>query len=238
MQDVNLKAIQFAVFFATLNLNDRINFVSEINKVTSNTFDGEPLLIPLPSDAPPEFPRIILKSKDEKLNLNISLGRIDLIFENKTAENLEVNEMFKSLSKLNKYIYDLVIKNFSGTINRLGLIITFNSNKLNLTTVKNFINNDSVDSKNNEEVNINLFARNKIKEFDTNNWTRITGQSHDQNRPGFVIMDDINIRQDKLANLNSEVTEKFFSEVFKANIENIKKYVTDNYNSSKRSPTK
>lgn len=43
-----------------------------------DTLDGDPIALPIPADAPPEVPRLVLANKDQSLRFDISLRRADV----------------------------------------------------------------------------------------------------------------------------------------------------------------
>lgn len=45
-----------------------------------NIFDGDPIMLPLPADAPVEIPRITLESKDKKHKLETAINPVITIF--------------------------------------------------------------------------------------------------------------------------------------------------------------
>jgi hypothetical protein len=50
----------------------------ELLQIKPGMFDGDPVVLPLPSDAPPELPRIILQDKTGSLKLEVAPLRINL----------------------------------------------------------------------------------------------------------------------------------------------------------------
>ena len=64
----------------------------------SDVFDGSPLSIPIPPDAPPEIPRIILESADKKYKLEVAHARVNLFrFRQEDDEQISIND-FNSLA--------------------------------------------------------------------------------------------------------------------------------------------
>lgn len=65
----------------------------ELLQIRPGMFDGDPVALPLPSDAPPELPRIILQDKTGSLKLEVSPLRINFhrIKINKD-DNININD--------------------------------------------------------------------------------------------------------------------------------------------------
>ena len=64
---INDLSIQTAFFTPGLIFSDKLSLSAQLIKESGNIFDGDPIMLPIPPEAPPEFPRMILKSKDENI---------------------------------------------------------------------------------------------------------------------------------------------------------------------------
>ncbi|MER1958862.1 MAG: hypothetical protein ABS942_15875 [Solibacillus sp.] len=70
--------VQLAMFFETPeNRPDKL--ANKIEDVVKDVFDQMPNIIPLPSEAPPEIPRVIMQSSDGVFTCNIGSNRVDFI---------------------------------------------------------------------------------------------------------------------------------------------------------------
>lgn len=58
-------------------------------------FDGDPMVLPLPPDVPPEVPRIVLTDSGDTMRLQIAVSRSDL-FLRRQATSLDVNGFVES----------------------------------------------------------------------------------------------------------------------------------------------
>lgn len=89
--------LQVALFFQAPESRPDIHY-GPINSDMGNLFDGMPQIIPLPLEAPHEIPRVTLRSGNDRYNCNIAASRIDLIFNEVGAPELEWPEITKDFS--------------------------------------------------------------------------------------------------------------------------------------------
>ncbi|MFH1360664.1 MAG: hypothetical protein ABIJ41_06460 [Candidatus Omnitrophota bacterium] len=82
--------------------------------------NGNPVLLPLPEDAPKEIPRIILSSGDGKLKLEIANSRVNF-FRFRKESDTEID--FPSFLELNLSIVKDYIECTSAKIGRIALVI-------------------------------------------------------------------------------------------------------------------
>jgi len=53
--DFHVSSLQTAIFIPNLDLSNKIGFINQLNKETDNLFDGDPIILPIPNDAPLKF---------------------------------------------------------------------------------------------------------------------------------------------------------------------------------------
>jgi hypothetical protein len=123
--EAKIKKIQTVFFTRNFNIpNDvfKASFLTRLNGYSSQIFNGQPQMLPIPNDAPQEFPRFILSSSDNMFNCNISLLRTD-IFYNIPDLATESNEQLLEKQKTNSQnIFSFLIREGIG-VNRIGFII-------------------------------------------------------------------------------------------------------------------
>lgn len=214
-----------ALFFSSINLTKKLDLASSL-KTSISALDGDPLIMPIPDDAPSDIPRIILTSKNKEYSLNLSPKRVDFFYNNLSSKSTTYDNFTKEMIKTIKIIDETLRTNHSATINRLGLIVDFELDKKNaIRYAKDFFNKSFVFKDNLLEEQIHLLNR-EIKEgFRFNNWIRIIAQTHNEKMPKVIISNDINtlVREDKTFS-NVEVN-KFYTQMLKYVTENITPYV-------------
>src|SRR3989344_5126864 len=160
-----IQSVQIALFLATVDLTDRLLVASKINKKLDNFFNGQPVLLPIPNDAPPEIPRIILKTRDEEFSLQISASRVDLFFRNATNKDIKYQEVFVKLKTMLNVFSECIIGDFTASVNRLGIIVNALPSGLTVKNIQDFFNNDNISVNDKEEIQISLLNKEKIGDF-------------------------------------------------------------------------
>lgn len=118
-----LQQLQTALFTPGINLTKPIDIAQGLISATGTLFDGQPIILPIPPDAPPEVPRIIVKNSSDTYTCNVSQNRIDFIFTEKGMFRSMRDESDKFLNHLLSLI-ELLKSNLKITITRAGTIAT------------------------------------------------------------------------------------------------------------------
>lgn len=221
----SIKNARIAFFLASINLTDKLELANSLKK-SLVILDGDPLIMPIPDDAPSEIPRIILRSKSEEYALNVAPQRIDFFFNNKEQKRGLYDDFTKEMLKKIKIIEEVVTQKFSANINRLGLIIDMSLQKDD--AIKYILNYFSEAFKHKEDLlegQIHIFNREAVDSFDVNNWIRIIAQKHDKKKSDILVSNDINTVIEDGKSYSSEEINKFYSSMLKYVTENIKHYV-------------
>lgn len=119
--------IQTAFFAPGLVLSDKLIQSSEIIKETGSLFNGDPIILPIPNDAPAEFPRMILKSKDERYILEIKSSRIDFIVKDEKSDKSQKNYatlFIKDYQNKLQSVSSAIMSIFKAKIVRLGYVLS------------------------------------------------------------------------------------------------------------------
>lgn len=112
-----------SVFYASLNLQNKLELASILHNETKIVFDGEPIILPLPDDAPSEIPRIILTSKDNEHKCHISKERVEFIYSNEANPDREVSELREQFLVTLGDIAKVVKSSWKAEVYRLGFVI-------------------------------------------------------------------------------------------------------------------
>lgn len=72
-----IQNIQSVLFIENFAFRNKLRIATRINEVVDNLFDGDPTMLDIPPNAPPEIPRIQLKDSKPIYSLNFSPTRID-----------------------------------------------------------------------------------------------------------------------------------------------------------------
>lgn len=124
--DFKLVKLQVALFVRGLDIAkyDKYLVISELKDKVGDVFDAEPLALPFPPDAPPEIPRIVLRSNDGKFICNIALNRVDIL-RNVPPQGLEETEDLFAVHRSQTERIFAYLKEKGVVINRVGLTGSF-----------------------------------------------------------------------------------------------------------------
>jgi len=201
------------LFSGQINRPDIV--ASTINDEFPELFDGVPLNLPLPPDAPPEIISSQLKSSNEKWKLSISKVRLDLVrqLENKEDEinTRDLENMLKIIllcfDKIKEQLVDVNrIVNLANYMILEENPVEFIQEKL---SVKKFLKTKDLKIRFNQQESLN-------DNFNINNISIIENgklkkeEIGDINKEIILIQRDINTRHDMLQNFPKENVNKFF----------------------------
>lgn len=123
--ETKIRKIQTAIFtrnFQIANDYERAQLLLDLKSATCDTFNGDPVLIPIPNDAPLDIPRIILNSSDKAYACNIALNRTDIFYN--VSDDSEINlDVLLQAQKDNSLKLFSFLKSKDAIINRVGFVV-------------------------------------------------------------------------------------------------------------------
>ncbi len=181
---MKLTKLHFALFYSSLNISNKLQLATQISEKTGK-FDGEPLILPVPEDAPSDVPRIILKDSIESLQLVISKSRTDFPIKIE-ADFSEFSPIATSYIDVIQSVYNIM----KPTLVKLGIVLEFSDLKDDSIDYisKNFLKEKI------EKEEINLATRDivQIDDKKTNVWFRIQNNPDDKDNKSIIYTFDIN----------------------------------------------
>jgi hypothetical protein len=91
MSEISLVQLQFVLFFDSIE-NRPDKFINRVDDALDGIFDQMPTILPIPQDAPPEVPSVIMQSSNGVYTCNIARTRIDLIVNyGNSGQSVSVN---------------------------------------------------------------------------------------------------------------------------------------------------
>lgn len=101
-----------SLFTPELNIGRTSTFIDLFRAAAGEILDGDVLSLPVPQDAPPSIPRVVLKSASNEWTAQVSLERTDIFFHRQG--NLEVQ-----IPKSDKFV-EVAIRIFESFLNGIG----------------------------------------------------------------------------------------------------------------------
>ncbi|MDY6833448.1 MAG: hypothetical protein SVY53_01430 [Chloroflexota bacterium] len=104
-----LQQIQVVLFSPEIAIPDKLKLAHCINEATSGQFNGDPMILPIPDDAPQEIPRIQLRSKDGQHILSVTKIRLDYVLQSPgdhDSLSLPDTDLFERIAAILLYMKD------------------------------------------------------------------------------------------------------------------------------------
>jgi len=128
-----IEAIQTVFFLKDFLIKDdyeKSKVLIYLKENLGNIFDNELVSIPIPNDAPPEFPRFVMNSKNQWFSCDISLNKVNVLFNvisDIEKKQNELNDLPENQKKISIGIFNFIkeLENIIGKkviINRIGFI--------------------------------------------------------------------------------------------------------------------
>jgi len=166
---------QCAKFFnpmLSLDKTEKIDLLEKVNGKCGAILDGEPVVLPVPPDGPPDIPRFQLNSKDNAYRYGISLVRSDLSFHQIDEPNSQITDVSIDLLKFEKELLNIYVQEKSWKITRLALIVDYVAELEDKTS--EFIMNNFLKQKDSySSVELSLLKKGAINGHNINRWFRI-----------------------------------------------------------------
>jgi len=109
--------------FSTFDLTDSLETAKSLRTKIIDKLDGEPVILPVPSDAPSGIPRILLNSKDGKYTCYLSNMRLDLSFSEPGLPKYRLDELRNEYLSLVSNTLDVVKDQWKSKISAFGITV-------------------------------------------------------------------------------------------------------------------
>jgi len=94
--------LQGSIFTPDLSISNSLPILNIISKLLPDELNSRPIALPIPQDAPANFPRIQFTSENERFRVSMSLERTDFVV---TSSPIEERKQFKR-NKLSEILAD------------------------------------------------------------------------------------------------------------------------------------
>ena len=190
-----IASIQCSIFTPSFSFQQAA-FLAYLLEHWGEKFDGSPTSIPLPDNAPPEIPSIILTSNDNSLKMNVSRQRTDISW-NRTSS--EVNPDVRAVvDEMNDILRD-IIKDQVVSADRLAFILNRFAPVEDTAKVlaAHFCKDEWLTTvlKQPEHFELHVLKRHALAtgQFNVNNWFRVrTGRLVADSKSAVLVQQDIN----------------------------------------------
>jgi len=205
-----IQNIQGVLFIENFAFRNKLEVASKINDAVNNLFDGDPVMLDLPPEVPPEIPRIQLKSSNAVHSLNFSPVRIDFFYNEqgkpeKTLDSLADNYLkyLFSIAGLIKVAYNLGVPRIALVLKVLGEMEAGS----NLFVYKKFLGENHF-FKDASALEIHALEKTTMKDYHINRWFRMRTTGSAGNTLSIEI--DVNTIPERHADFELEKIKDFY----------------------------
>jgi len=200
--------VQSSWFLNGLGSVDRLELAKKLTEASQNAFDGDPAIIPLPNEVPIEAPIIILKSKDDTLQLNVAHTRVDF-FSKPPALRTEGHQLLLPLDKLGAIVDVLSL---SSVVLRQAIISLWASQPSEGGAAyisRYYLQPDSLVT-NAASAEVHLLHKVHVANIASNRWTRLRSLSTSDSKDDLLtILIDINSVPAKTQTFDRRTSSEF-----------------------------
>ncbi len=208
-----IQNIQSALFIENFAFRNKISIVSRINEAVDNLFDGDPTILPIPSDAPPEIPRIILNDSKSNYSLKFSPIRLDFLYDDSKKPEKVLDALKNDYFKYLFNIVALVTDEYHLTVPRAALVIKAVSEIERGSKIfiqERFLGNNPF-FKDTSKLEIHALKKTTINGYDINRWFRIRTAAAPTGEDNLLSVEiDINTLKEKPMDLSLQGIKDFF----------------------------
>ena len=209
------------VLFGLVDVRDPLRIGNQVRSAAGALFDGDPLVLPLPSDAPSEIPRIVVKSKDARYSCNVSGARVDFFYREKEPSQKWIDlrdEYHRHLLAISQ----TVVETLRTSITRLGSIVEFYvpiGVSPSVAMRQAYLKEGILPGE--SQIQLGVLHRQSWETIEINRWIRLTGK---EGESALRVVVDINTIPEKKYDFDVDSIESFYNRVssfFVADLEKI-----------------
>ena len=168
-----LRSLQSVLFTTPYAIERKLEFSSEFIKRTKKIFTSDPTISTAPKNAPPQMPRIEIKSPDQSHVAQFSNNRITFHYQDTQNRRIPLNNVFPTFSdNLGRQI-QCIMEFLNPRVVRLGFIVRmitdlgYSANRfLSEECLKD---NPFPDA---HEINLGILYKTNMRDFSINRWIR------------------------------------------------------------------
>jgi hypothetical protein len=208
-----IQNIQGVLFIENFAFRNKLDIASKINEAVNNLFDGDPIMLDLPPEAPLEIPRIQLKDSKTMFSLNFSPTRIDFFYNERGKPEKTLDILSDDYLKYLFNIVKLIKGEYHLGVPRIALVLkTLNEVEAesNLFVLEKFLGGNPF-FKSASSLEIHALEKTTMKDYHINRWLRIkTGIGFPVNEKALSVEIDINTTPEKEVDFDLEKIKGFY----------------------------
>jgi len=227
--DLRLQRLRTALFLRSIDMSRKLGLAQDVISAAANLLDADPVLLPIPDDAPPEFPRVIFKNEDGNVSFSLSLNRADFSIQYKAD-----GSVFSDQGVFEQYVSSLmsvilpIVESHKASFKRIGLIFDLLSGlqkSSNILIKDVFLQGDYFDDA--YRIELSTLHRLQLVNFEVNRWLRVKSlRSKSDPADDFTmqVLLDMNTVPEEIYDIGIAEIEEFCLEAYQLASESVRDF--------------
>ncbi len=172
-QPLILRTMQAVLFTTPYSMEHKLDFASEFIKRTGKVFTADPNIVTAPQNAPPQVPRIEIRSPDQSHIAQFTKNRIVFIYQDTHNSKIPLGAGFPSFHETLRSEAQCVMEFLNPRVVRLGFVVGliaelgYSANRfLSEECLQDNLFPDA------HEMNLGILYKLRIEPFSVNRWVR------------------------------------------------------------------
>lgn len=173
--DLQVRKLQIALFLSTLDLTDRLGLAMAIRESSGGVFNAEPLMLPVPDDAPAAIPRLRIENTAGTLTCQITPSRVDLWSEpaDQDEKGMGLEHHARSQFDLTSSVWNQLQEQFGGRAHRVGFVSQFTADTEDANSLLRgaFLRTDHFNAS--HRLELHALYKTTAGKYSVNRWVRL-----------------------------------------------------------------
>lgn len=190
----SIRQLQSAIFVSSISAGTKLEIASAIGGEIDEFRGIDPVLIPLPDNAPAELPQIVMSNEELELQFQYAPSRVDLIWNFKSPSLVdELSSKLVQTNSLTTEVWSLFQSRFEAKSKRLGLVATFIAEVESAASVIATAYFKGSQGKGSSEAQMHYLHKSHEAGLSINRWVRLTGQPmSEEGADALILLIDVN----------------------------------------------
>jgi hypothetical protein len=203
------------VIFGNYDLTDKVQVAAALDKATKHAFDGEPMIFPIPAEAPDDIPRIALSSKSQKYRCSMASSRLQFTYDDSSQPGKELRDLTEPYLFIVRSLAECIRGELKFSVSRLGVVVTsvaFPDEEPVRLIHKTFIRDDALSIP--HRLEIHTMNKSTMNTIELNKWCRISSMEvpyQDGPRKALSVIFDLNTLPAKQHDFGPQMIVEFCS---------------------------
>jgi len=198
-----------AIFLTQMEQSSLLQIASRVIESVPEFADVDPVIFPLPRDAPPEFPQILINNEEKGWRLQFSPMKCDLFYSPESPDDFSL--VLEQVQAVASKLWDVLEQQLLAHGNRLGLVANFESRIENASQVivSKYIKSGFI--QNAHEVRFHYLQKFTRGDFSLNCWVRIQNRvkSAEATEALQLLVDVNTVAEKPLPKVNVTIIQRF-----------------------------